>query len=170
MPPSLALIVEVETESKLYVLQELNSMVKKRNGSASASKFFFTRRGRVVFEKNDKGIDVDQIMDDAIEAGAEDLGNDEDGNIVVWTEPTETMHLCKTIASKFGLKVLESDIIWQPNEDTMAKLDASEAQVEFRKLLKDIRSLPDVQAIYSNVTRGAISDEEWDKIEEYLDS
>jgi transcriptional/translational regulatory protein YebC/TACO1 len=170
MPPSIALIVDVETESKLRALQELNQMVKKAKGSASASRFFFSRLGRVVFEKGESGLDVDHIMDDAIEAGAEDLENDADGNIVVWTQPSGTMQVCKAVGSKFGLKILSSDIIWAANEDTKTKLDASEELVNFTELLEALREYPEVQAVYSNVSKGAMSDEEWAKIEDNLDT
>ncbi|KAL2017137.1 hypothetical protein VTK56DRAFT_2559 [Thermocarpiscus australiensis] len=170
MPPSIALIIDVETESKLRVLQDLNHMVKKAKGSVSSSKFFFSRIGRVVFEKSDSGVDIDQIMDDAIEAGAEDLENDADGNIVVRTQPTGTTQVCQAIGSKFGLKILSSDIVWTANEDTKTKLDPSEEVARFAELLEALGEYPDVQAVYSNVTKGSLSDEEWARIEENLDT
>ncbi|KAH6636414.1 transcriptional regulator TACO1-like protein [Chaetomium tenue] len=170
MPPSIALIVDLESESKLRALQDLNQMVKKAKGSTSSSKFFFSRLGRVVFEKGENGQDVDQIMDDAIEAGAEDLENDADGNIIVWTQPSATMQVCKTVGSKFGLKILSSDIIWTANDDTKAKLDASEELKSFTDLLEALREYPEVQAVYSNVSKGSMSDEEWARIEENLDT
>jgi transcriptional/translational regulatory protein YebC/TACO1 len=169
MPPSIALIVDLETESKLRALQDMNQLVKKAKGSTGSSKFFFSRLGRVVFEKGESGLDVDQIMDDAIEAGAEDLENDAYGNIVVWTQPAGTMQVCKTVGAKFGLKILSSDIIWTANEDTKAKLDASEELVNFTELLEALREYPEVQAVYSNVAKGSMSDEQWAKIEENLD-
>ncbi len=170
MPPSIALIVDVETESKLRALQELNLMVKKAKGSAGSSKFFFSRLGRVVFEKGESGLDVDQIMDDAIEAGAEDLEDDVDGNIVVWTQPTGTMQVCKAVGDKFGLKILSSDIIWTANEDTKAKLDASDEQISFTELLEALNEHPEIQAVYSNVAKGEMSDDVWAKIEDNLDT
>lgn len=168
--PSIALIVDIETESKLRALQDLNQMVKKAKGASSSSRFFFTRAGRVVFQKGASGLDVDQIMDEAIEAGAEDLENDEDGNIVVWTQPTGTMQVCQAIGSKYGLEILSSDIIWTANEDTKTKLDSSEELVKFTELLETLREYPEVQAIYSNVTKGSMSDAQWAKIEENLDT
>ncbi|GAB1320389.1 hypothetical protein MFIFM68171_10599 [Madurella fahalii] len=169
IPPSIALIVDVETESKLRVLQDLKHMVTKAKGTSGSSKFFFSRVGRVVFEKGGGGLDVDQIMDDAIEAGAEDLGNDEEGNIVIWTQPTGTAQVCEAIGSKFNLKIHSSDILWTANEDTKSKLDSSPELVKFTELLEALSEYPDVQAVYSNVTRGSMSDEEWEKIKDNLD-
>jgi transcriptional/translational regulatory protein YebC/TACO1 len=169
LPPSIALIVDVETESKGRVLQDLSLMVKKANGSLGSSKFFFSRVGRVVFEKGESGLDVDQIMEDAIEAGAEDLENDQEGNIVIWTKPTGTAQVCQAIGPKFNLKMHSSDILWIANEDTKSKLDSSEELIKFTGLLEMLREYPDVQGVYSNVSRGSMSDEEWTRIQENLD-
>lgn len=169
MPPSTAIIVDIETESKTRILQDLNMMVKKAKGTSGSSKFFFTRVGRVVFEKSETGVGVDDIMDDAIEAGAEDLENDVDGNIVISTEPSKTTHVAKTIGDKFKLKISSCGITWSPNEDTKAKLDSSEDLLLLAELLEDLREYPDVRSIYSNITRGNMSDQEWESIEQHLD-
>ncbi|KAK3322247.1 transcriptional regulator TACO1-like protein [Apodospora peruviana] len=167
MPPGTAIIVDVQTESKTRVLQDLNQMVKKANGAQGTSKFFFTRAGRVIFEKGGP-TDIDKIMDDAIEAGAEDLENDEAGNIVVWTEPSQTMQVSKVIAAKFGLNVLESGIVWSANEDTKVRLDSSVESTILADLLAAMSEYPDVQAIYCNATKGNMTEEEWERIEENL--
>lgn len=169
VPPSVALIVETETDNKLRVLQDLNLMVKKGKGMSSASKYFFSRLGRVVFEKSESGIGVDQIMDEALEAGAEDLEDDEEGNLVVWTQPNQTTQVCRSIESAFGLRVLSSDIIWSPNEDTKVQLDSSPELANLADLIVKLQDHPDVQAVYSNVSRGTMSDDEWATLEENLD-
>ncbi|RAL60822.1 hypothetical protein DID88_010147 [Monilinia fructigena] len=42
------------------------------------------QKATLEYEKN---LGIDDVMDEAIEAGAEDLEVDDDGNIIVWTEP-----------------------------------------------------------------------------------
>ncbi|KAK5664361.1 hypothetical protein OQA88_584 [Cercophora sp. LCS_1] len=169
VPPSIALVIEVETDNRQRVLQELNLALKKGLANASSSKFFFTRQGRVVFEKTDGGPDVEALMDDAIEAGAEDIENDGDGNIVIWTQPNLTTHILQTLGTKFGLQALSSGIIWSPNKDTMAELDKIPSEY-FVPMLRTIREFPDVQAMYSNVTKGALSDKDWASVAEHLDT
>ncbi|KAK0711363.1 transcriptional regulator-domain-containing protein [Lasiosphaeris hirsuta] len=168
--PSIAIILDIETDKKLRALQEIREIVKKAKGVNTAAKFFFSRLGRVVFKKGDSGLDVDAIMDDALEAGAEDLETDSDGNLVVWTQPTSTMQVCQDVGTKFGLKIQSSDIIWSPNKETEAKLDGGWEAAKFTEMLLELRRYVDVQAIYSNVARGDISDEEWEKIEQSLDT
>lgn len=170
IPPSVALIVETETDSRLRLLQDLNLIIKKGKGTPGTSKFFFSRLGRVVFEKNESGIGAEQIMDEALEAGAEDLEDDEEGNIVVWTQPNHTSQVCRSVASAFGLKVISSDIIWSPNEDTKVRVDSSPQLADLADLLVKLKEHPDVQAVYSNVSRGTMSDDEWATLEENLDA
>lgn len=170
IPPSVALIVETETDSRLRLLQDLNLIIKKGKGTPGTSKFFFSRLGRVVFEKNESGIGAEQIMDEALEAGAEDLEDDEEGNIVVWTQPNHTSQVCRSVATAFGLKAISSDIIWSPNEDTKVSIDSSPQVADLADLLVKLQEHPDVQAVYSNVSRGTMSDDEWAALEENLDA
>ncbi|GKT87891.1 DUF28 domain-containing protein [Colletotrichum tofieldiae] len=163
LPPGVALIIEAETESKARSLQDLKVLIKKHKGTANTATFFFTRLGRVVFEAREGGPGVDDIMDDAIEAGAEDLEADEEGNLVVWTQPNMTNAVASGVGPKFGLKLLSSDIIWSANEDTKVKLDEGLEASTLGELLAALQEFPEVQA-------GEIPEEEWARIEENLDS
>ncbi|KZL67018.1 duf28 domain-containing protein [Colletotrichum incanum] len=170
LPPGVALIIEAETESKARSLQDLKVLIKKHKGTANTATFFFTRLGRVVFEAKEGGPGVDDIMDDAIEAGAEDLEADEEGNLVVWTQPNMTNAVASGVGPKFGLKLLSSDIIWSANEDTKVKLDEGLEASTLGELLAALQEFPEVQAVYGNPAKGDIPEEEWAKIEENLDS
>ncbi|KAK1971193.1 YebC-like protein [Colletotrichum sublineola] len=170
LPPGVALIIEAETESKARSLQDLKVLIKKHKGAANTATFFFTRLGRVVFEAKEGGPGIDDIMDDAIEAGAEDLEADDEGNLVVWTQPNMTNAVANGVGPKFGLKLLDSDIIWSANEDTKVKLNEGPEASTLGELLAALQEFPEVQAVYGNPVKGNIPDEEWAKIEENLDS
>ncbi|KAK1595315.1 transcriptional regulator-domain-containing protein [Colletotrichum navitas] len=170
LPPGVALIIEAETESKARSLQDLKVLIKKHKGAANTATFFFTRLGRVVFEAREGGPGIDDIMDDAIEAGAEDLETDDEGNLVVWTQPNMTNAVASGVGPKFELKLLGSDIIWSANEDTKVKLDEGPEASTLGELLAALQELPEVQAVYGNPSRGNIPEEEWARIEENLDS
>ncbi|KAF4923226.1 putative transcriptional regulatory protein [Colletotrichum viniferum] len=169
LPPGVAIIIEAETESKGQTLQELRSLIKKHKGTANTASFFFTRTGRVVFEAKE-GATVDNIMDDAIEAGAEDIEADEEGNLIIWTQPNMTTSVANGVGPKFELKLLSSEIIWSANEDTRVGIENGEDAVMLGELLAALQDYPEVQAVYGNPAKGAISEERWSKIEENLDS
>ena len=192
MPPSVALIVDLETESKARALQDLNSVIRRKGGTMTSTKFFFTHRGRVILAPAEAEgeaaaaaaaaaaaeVSVDDILEDAIEAGAEDVETDDDGNLVVWTAPLQTNAVVTAVEEgrfKAKVSVVSADTIWDSNKETQAPLgDSSGGQslVEQRKLLELVaafRAYTDVRAIYSNVAQGEASDEIWQQLEQDLD-
>ncbi|CAK7567705.1 MAG: hypothetical protein SEPTF4163_005673 [Sporothrix epigloea] len=183
MPPSVALIVELETESKARALQDLNSIIRRKGGALSSTKFFFTHRGRVILAPSETEVEtpevsVDDILEAAIEAGAEDVESDDDGNLVVWTAPLQTNSVVKAVEDgcfKAKLSVVSADTIWATNKETQSPLgngSSGQSLTEQRKLLELIaafRAYTDVRAIYSNVVQGKASDEIWRQLEQDLD-
>ncbi|CAK7198855.1 hypothetical protein SEUCBS139899_001522 [Sporothrix eucalyptigena] len=181
MPPSVAIIVDLETESKARALQDLNAIIRRKGGTLTPTKFFFMHRGRVVLgpaEDSSEEVSVDDILEDAIEAGAEDVEADEDGNIIVWTPPMQTGSVVSAIEGgpfKSKLSVVSAETIWAVNEETRSPLgDGNHGQsaVEQRKLQELVaafRAYADVKAVYSNVAQGEATDEFWHQLEQDLD-
>lgn len=170
LAPSVAFIIDVETDNKLRALQEVTLALRKHKARITATDFFFSRRGRVVFGKHNS-VGLDEIMDNAIELGAEDLENDDDGNVVVWTQPTQTMKLAQGLAKDFGFEILSSDIIWFPNEETRTTVDSAKDVKVLTEFVQVLSEMPEVQAIYSNAVKGdGVPEEEWEAFESNLDS
>lgn len=170
VPPSAtALIVDCQTSNRLRALQDIAAVIKKAGGAPGSSKFFFNRQGRVVFETGDSGLDPDSIMDEAIEAGAEEIETDGEGNIVVATPPTGTAQVAQAISEKYSLKVLTSKIVWAANKDTEVKLDSSPQLEDFIQLLETLNDMGDVHAVYANIRQGNMSEEEWARIAENIE-
>lgn len=183
MPPGVALIIDVETESKMRSLEEFKAQIKKAKGRAGTGAMsFFTRVGRVVFAARPQAQDgqaplpeepavtVDDVLDEAIEAGAEDLETDDEGNVVVWTQPNMTSAVTSALGPRFGGRVLGSEIIWKVNEGTEAKVSSPEEARVLADLLEALQEHPEVQAVYVNAVNGGLSEEEWSRIEENIDT
>lgn len=165
-----AFILDVETDNKLRALQDVGGVIRKHKGRTGATEFFFSRLGRVVFEQHDK-IGLDEIMDEAIELGAEDLEADDEGNMIVWSQPSSTMQIAQGVSKKFELKILSSEIIWSPNEDTRPTVDSLEDVKSLSDFVEALSELPEVQAIYSNAAKGpTVPTDEWAAFEDSLDS
>lgn len=170
MMGSNAFILDVETDNKLRALQDVGGVIRKHKGRTSATEFFFSRLGRVVFEQHEK-IGLDDIMDEAIELGAEDLEADDEGNVIVWSQPAQTMQIAQGIAKKFELNILNSEIIWSPNEETKSTVDSVADVKKLTEFVDALKEQPEVQAIYSNAIKGeAIPEEEWAEFEDNIDS
>lgn len=174
MPPEIALIIDIETDSKQRTLQDLKLAVKKAGGISGSTAFNFARRGRAVLKPkadDGPGIALSDLLDEAIEHdGAQDVEESaESGGYVLWTDPSVLMAITKTFAAKFDLELLAADIVWAPNEDTMVKLDSDESAATLAALLVTLKEHAEVKAIFANTKQGRASEEAWEAVERHLD-
>ena len=170
MPPTIALIIEAETDNAKRTLSELRLLVTKNGGTVTPTNYLFQKKGRVAFEKDERNLGVDEVLDDAIEAGAEDVEADEDGGIVVWTEPNKTSATAEALQKSLNLKVESSDIIWHANEDTKVPMEDMGRAKTLAEFIDLVRDQPSVQGLYSNVAQGSLSDEVWEDLQSRLDA
>ena len=171
MPPSVALMLEVEADNRNRALQELSLLVKKHGGAVTPTRFLFTRRGRVVFgRRGDDSPTADDVLDAAVEAGADDIEEEDDGSIVVWSPPNRTAHVAREVGGAFGLAVADMDIVWSPNDDTRASVGGDDELRQLADLVAAFREGSDVQAVYTNALRqdGDTRDDLWDRLEEHI--
>ncbi|KAH6715151.1 transcriptional regulator TACO1-like protein [Leptodontidium sp. 2 PMI_412] len=169
VPPTVAMIIESETDNRARTLMDLRFIVKRHGGSVTPTGYLFQKKGRVAFEAvENKG--VDEVLDDAIEAGAEDVETDEDGSIVVWTEPNKTTATAEALLKSHGLKVESADIIWDANEDTKVPLESEDAVTALTAFIAELRDNPNVQGVYANVAQGSLADDVWEDLQEKLDA
>src|SRR5688572_30273178 len=93
-PHGVALLVELQTDNRNRTAAEIRSIVTKAGGSiatAGSVSRLFQRKGQLVVAR--EGANEDQVMEIALEAGAEDFKADEHG-FEILTEPAklETVH------------------------------------------------------------------------------
>ncbi|TVY16252.1 putative transcriptional regulatory protein [Lachnellula arida] len=169
MPPTIALIIEAETDNAKRTLGDLRSLVSRNGGTVTPTNYLFQKKGRVAFEKDERNLSVDDVLEDAIEAGVEDVEADEDGGIVVWTEPNKTAAAAEALQKSLNLKVESSDIIWQANEDTKVPMEDVDKAKTFAEFIDAVRDNPSVQGLYANVAQGSLSDEVWEDLQNRVD-
>jgi transcriptional/translational regulatory protein YebC/TACO1 len=149
LPPSVATVIECQTDSKARTLQDLRAVIKDYGGAVASTSYFFQKKGKIVFGPSDL-VHLDDIFDRALEAGATDLDEDDEGRIVVYTEPTSTVSVANTLAEATGLKLDSSDIIWDPNQETMVKIDNDQAIKKLDDCVAAIQEDSSVQGVYLN--------------------
>ena len=111
------------------------------NGSVS---FLFTKRGEITFE--DVSLE-DQIMEVALEAGAEDIEVDED-EILVITTP-ESFGTVQDALAAAGLKSDNAEVVMSPS--TKAEITDIDQAKKIMKMIDMLEDLDDVQNVYTNV-------------------
>ena len=152
LPHSVAAVIECQTDQKARLLQDLRYAIKDNGGTVTPTTYLFEKKGRIAFEKKE-GVDPDEYLDQAIEAGAMDIAADADGRLVVFTEPAETKKVGDSLSKLIGLPIEELEIIWDPNKDTMVEVK-DEAQVkELEDLIGFLREESAVRDVYVNATQ-----------------
>jgi len=164
------MIIEIETDNKMRTMMDLRLLVKTHGGSVTPTSYLFQKKGRVAFERDERNLGVDDVLDEAIEAGAEDVETDEDGSIVVWTEPSKTMAAAEALQKSLNLKVESSDILWDPNEDTKVPLESEAAVKALSEFLEAVQDNPQVQGVYANVAQGSLADDVWEDLQSRLNA
>ena len=141
-----AVIVECLTDNRNRTGAEIRNLFNKNGGSMAepgAVSWQFERKGLISLPRN---LDEDQIMEAAMEAGAEDL-TDEDDHWVVTCSPTD-LAAVRAALEGAGLTPTSSDLSMVPTSTIEVK-DEGEAKRVLR-LIEALDDHDDVQNVYAN--------------------
>ena len=145
-PGGVAVIVEALTDNNNRTAGEVRAIFTKAGGNLAttgAVSFMFDHLGTVEYDA--KVATADQMLEAAIEAGAEDVVSDENGHQIV--TKTDTLHeVAKALEAKFG-EPRKSGMMWKP-QNTVAVDD--EAGEKILKLMDALDDNDDVQNVYAN--------------------
>lgn len=146
-PHGVALLVELQTDNRNRTAAEIRSIVTKTGGSiatpGSVSRLFH-RKGQLVVPR--EGASEDQVMEIALEAGAEDFKADDDG-FEILTDPGHFEPVHRALEQK-GLKCAVAEVTSLPTV-TVPLNDAS-ATAAVSKLIDALEDHDDVKEVYSN--------------------
>ena len=141
-----AVIIDTMTDNKVRTVAEVRHVFSKYGGNLGTDgsvAFQFKHCGQIVFAP---GTSEDQVMEVALEAGADDVVTDDDGAIEVLTSPHD-FEAVKAALEAAGLKPEVAEVTMRP-ENTVAL--AGEDALRMQKLLDVIEDLDDVQAVFHN--------------------
>lgn len=169
MPGNVGVIVEAETSSRLRTLATIKLAIKEAGGVATPTQYLFQKRGRVVFEAKE-GVGVDEVLEAAIEAGAEDVDEGEGGSVVVTTQPEDTKAVGDAVSRALELQIGRSEIAWVPNEETMVGLGKAETAKTLLEFMDDLEEKESsVQGVAMNVFQDeGLSNEDWSSLAERI--
>jgi YebC/PmpR family DNA-binding regulatory protein len=145
-PGGVAVIVEALTDNRNRTAGEVRAIFTKSGGNLAetgAVSFMFNHVGAVEYDA--KVASADQMLEAAIDAGAEDVTSNEDGHQVI-TTPETLNDVAKALEAKFG-EPRRSLMLWKP-QNTVALDD--EAGEKILKLMESLDDSDDVQNVYAN--------------------
>jgi YebC/PmpR family DNA-binding regulatory protein len=146
-PHGVALLVEVSTDNRNRTASDIRSLVTKSGGSiatAGSVSRLFQRQGQIIISREAAG--EDQLMELALEAGAEDFKADENGYEIL-TEPAKFEAVHNQI-EKAGIKCEAAGVTWLP---TLLVAPANDAGISaVNKLIEALEEHDDVKEVFSN--------------------
>jgi len=146
-PYGIAVIVESMTNNRNRTVAEVRHVFSEYDGNLGAEgsvSYLFKKQGQITFSP---GTPEDQVMEIALEAGAEDVVVNEDQSIDVMTTPENFLSVKKQITAK-GLQIAQAEIAMIPV--TFISLEKKEEAQQVEEFLEELEDLDDVQVVYSN--------------------
>ena len=145
-PGGVAVMVDCVTDNRNRTVAEVRHAFTKAGGNLGTDgsvAYQFTKSGILSYPS---GSDEDQIMEAALEAGAEDVLGNDDGSVDVLTEPDQFVDIKEGMVAA-GLEPEQAEVTMRAANTQ--SLDQDEAEKMIR-LLDRLEDLDDVQNVYSN--------------------
>lgn len=148
-PSGIAIIVDALTDNKNRTAGNVRSAFTKGNGSIGTQgcvSFMFDKKGQIIIDKEECGIDADDLMMMALDAGAEDFSEEEDSYEIL-TDPDDFSAVREAL-EKEGVPMIEAEVTMIPQ--TYVELTKEEDIKNLQKTLDLLEDDDDVQYVYHN--------------------
>lgn len=146
-PAGVAVLVETMTDNKNRTVADIRHFFAKSNGNLGESgcvAWMFDKRG--VIEVDAEGVDEEELMELAIEAGAEDVV-EEEGSFRIFTAPEDFNDVVEAL-EKAEVKMEEASISMVP-QNTVEVTEEKPAK-NLLTLLDNLEDHDDVQKVHAN--------------------
>lgn len=146
-PHGVAILVELSTDNRNRTAAEIRSICSKNGGAiatAGSVSRLFQRKGQIIVTRD--GVNEDQLMEAALEAGAEDFQSDEQG-FEILTDPAQFEAVHKAVEAK-GIKPAAAEVTFVPT--LTVPLSDPKANEEVTRLIDVLEEHDDVKELYSN--------------------
>jgi len=146
-PGGVALLIEVATDNRNRTAADMRTIFTKNHGSLGSSgsvAFQFTRRGQIVVSAD--AVDEENLLDIALEAGAEELENDEE-SFSILTQPDALYAVGEAIQAA-GVPVQSQRLAYFP-QNTVTVPD-SDTATQVLRLYELLDEYDDTQNVFAN--------------------
>lgn len=145
-PGGVAILIEAMTDNKNRTVAEIRHAFSKAGGNLGTDgsvAYLFSKQGEISFGRD---VEEDEVMEAALEAGAEDVVTHDNGAIDVVTTP-ETFSDVKAALQNAGLTPENAEVTMAPSTKVAMDVELAEKVLRLIDVLED---LDDVQNVYSN--------------------
>src|SRR5580658_225857 len=146
-PHGVAMLVELSTDNRNRTAAEIRSLLTKNGGAiaaAGAVSRLFHRKGQIIIPR--EAANEDQLMELALEAGAEDFKAEPEGYEIL-TDPAHFEAVHKQLETK-GIKYVSAEVTSLP--DLSVPLADAAAVAAVTRLIDALEDHDDVKEVYAN--------------------
>ena len=146
-PSGVAVVVETLTDNRNRTAGEMRHYFDKCGGNLGQSgsvTFMFERKGIIVIEG--EGLEEDTVMEDALEAGADDFTFD--GDVFEICTDANSLGTVRDALDEKGYTFVSAEVEYVPSTTTVIDDEAAAANME--KLIDMLEDNDDVQAVWHN--------------------
>ena len=146
-PQGAAIMVDCMTDNRNRTVSEIRYVFSRNGGNMGADgsvAYLFDRKGILLFSPE---VDDEHVLAPALEAGAEDLVEYEDGSFEVLTAPDDYPEVRRAIEDA-GYEPAQGDVTMRPANTVELSGEAAQTCL---KLIDALEDLDDVQDVYTNV-------------------
>lgn len=148
-PNGIAIIVDALTDNKNRTAANVRSAFTKGQGNVGTPgcvSFMFDKKGQIIIDKEEYEADPDELMMQALDAGAEDFSEEEDSYEII-TDP-DSFEEVREALEKLGIPMLSAEVTMLP-QNYVALTDET-AIKNLQRTLDLLEDDDDVQAVYHN--------------------
>ena len=148
-PSGIAIIVKTLTDNKNRTAANVRSAFTKGNGNIGTPgcvSFMFDEKGQIFIDKEECEMDSDDLMMEALDAGAEDFREEEDSYEII-TDPESLKDVEKALRD-LGLPRAQAEVTMIPQTYTSLTNDKDKASLQ--RILDLLDESDDVQDVYTN--------------------
>jgi YebC/PmpR family DNA-binding regulatory protein len=145
-PGGAAVLIEAMTDNKNRTTADIRHIFAKGNGNlgeAGCVAWMFEKKGYIVVEKS--AVDEEQLMELALDAGADDIQEDEKEFEVV-TDPG-AFDAVKEALDGAGIQYLLAEVTMHPQ--SVVQLEGKNAE-QMLRLMEQLEDHDDIQKVYAN--------------------
>ncbi|MBQ0146286.1 MAG: YebC/PmpR family DNA-binding transcriptional regulator [Lachnospiraceae bacterium] len=148
-PSGVAIIVETLTDNKNRTASNVRAAFSKGYGNIGTPgcvSFMFDKKGQIIVDKEECDMDADELMMQALDAGAEDF-SEEDDCYEITTDPDSFSEVREAL-EKAGIPMAEAEVTMIPQ--TYVKLTDEEDIKKMNRIIDLLDEDDDVQNVYHN--------------------
>src|SRR6056297_1317892 len=145
-PGGVAVMVDCLTDNRNRTVAAVRHAFSKYGGNLGTDgsvSYLFEQKGVVSFAP---GTDEEDVMEAALEAGAEDIVTDDDGSVEVLTTPEEFSGVLSVLRDA-GLESDEAEVTMRPSTLIEQDMESGQKLLKFLDVLEDI---DDTQNVWHN--------------------